>query len=185
MTDMMHENFFVEEYRCEYFVSKEMKQVWAAELDLYRVFERACRANNLTYYWAYGNLLGAARHQGFIPWDDDIDVFLFRKDYEKLCSIAKDVFKYPYFFQNEHTDPGAHIAFSKLRNCETSAILDFERPYKYLYNQGIFLDIFPIDNVPDNQNELKVLERKIKRIKYRTVRWARIFDSRKFYFGRR
>lgn len=185
MADIIQDDFLDEEYRCDYFVSKKVKRVWAVELDLYNVFESVCKKNNLTYYWAYGNLLGAVRHKGFIPWDDDIDVFLFREDYEKLCSIGKDMFTYPYFFQNEHTDPGSHIAFSKLRNCETSAILDFEKPYNYLFNQGIFLDIFPLDKVPDNQEDLKILEQKIRKYKYSTVRWARIFDSRKFYFGRK
>lgn len=179
------EGFLLEEIRCDYQISEKMKKVWATELDLYRAFDFVCKEYDIKYFWAYGNLLGAARHEGFIPWDDDIDVFVPRADYEKLCSIANKAFKHPYFFQNEHTDPGSHIAFSKLRNSETAAILDFEKPYKYKYNQGIFLDIFPMDNIPDDPHELEKLRKRIKCLKSNTVKWARIFNSKEYYFGRK
>ena len=82
------------------------------------------------------------------PWDDDIDVVMPREDYERLCSIGPSEFSRPYFFQNEDTDRFFARNYSKLRNSETTAILDHERGYRYPFNQGIFIDIFPIDHVP-------------------------------------
>lgn len=179
------ESFYLEEVRCDYTISAQMKKVWAEEIKLYGLFCDVCHKHGIRHFWAYGNLLGAARHQGFIPWDDDIDVFVSRKDYEKLCLIAEEEFRAPYFFQNDHTDPGAHIAFGKLRNSETTAILDFEAKSRYRYNQGIFLDIFPLDNVPDDPQELAAFTKKIVFWKRMTQKWARMFDSRSFYFGRK
>lgn len=178
------ESFYQEEVRCDYTISTKMKKVWAEELKLYGIFQDICDKRGIHCFWAYGNLLGAARHQGFIPWDDDIDVFVSRKDYEKLCEVAAEDFETPYFFQNDRTDPGAHIAFGKLRNSMTTAILDFEAPSRYKYNQGIFLDIFPLDNVPDDPEELAIFTKEIAFWKRMTQKWARMFDARTFYFGR-
>lgn len=179
------EEFYREEVRCDYTISADMKKVWAAELEIYSVFKDVCDRHGIRYFFSYGNLLGAARHQGFVPWDDDIDVFVSRKDYEKLCAIAKDAFSEPYFFQNDHTEPGSHIAFGKLRNSNTTAILDFEAPSRYRYNQGIALDIFPLDNVPDDPEELAAFTKKIVFYKKMTQKWARMFDSRRITFGRK
>ncbi len=77
-------------------------------------FDQVCREYNLTYFVFYGTLLGAARHQGFIPWDDDIDVVLFRDDYETFQAVAPWEFTEPYFFQNSYTD-NMIWPFSKIR----------------------------------------------------------------------
>lgn len=82
------DKFFEAEERCGYHISEKMKKVWAVELKLLDYFDQLCREHNLRYYIAYGTLLGAVRHQGFIPWDDDIDVVMFRDDYEKLKVIS-------------------------------------------------------------------------------------------------
>lgn len=179
------ESFYREEVRCDYTITAKMKKVWAEELKLYGIFQEVCDRYGIRCFWAYGNLLGAARHQGFIPWDDDIDVFVSREDYRKLCEIAGEAFHELYFFQNDHTDPGSHIAFGKLRNSLTTAILDFEAPSRYRYNQGIFLDIFPLDNVPDDPEELAAFTKEIVFWKRMTQKWARMFDGRSFYFGRK
>ena len=132
-----------------------MKKIWAVELDLLNEFSSACSKHNLKWFAHAGTLLGAVRHHGFIPWDDDIDVMMPRADYERLYSIGPDVFSHPYFFQNENTDPFFCRSFSRLRNSNTSAIQVWEKDYAYPYNQGIFIDIFPYDNLPDDEEELK------------------------------
>lgn len=160
------DSFFEEEVRNDYLVSTEMKKIWAVELDLLNEFMNVCRKYNIEYHTIGGTLLGAARHKGFIPWDDDIDVQMFRKDYEKLLSVADKAFSHPYFLQTEYSDPGYSKGFAKLRNSETSAIPINDVHCNLKYNQGIFIDIFPLDNIPDDLNErekfLKDLNRENK-----------------------
>ena len=144
------ENFLNEEIRDGYLVSCEIKKIWAVELDLLSEFSRVCQENNIQYFADGGSLLGAIRHKGFIPWDDDIDVMMFRDQYQKLCKIANKAFRHPYFFQTEYTDPGSLRGHAQLRNSLTTGILKSEMNRKGYFNQGIFLDIFPIDSIPDD-----------------------------------
>lgn len=144
------EGFLDEEVRCGYTVTRQMKEVWAIELDLLTELLRVCDKYNIKIFASGGTLLGAVRHKGFIPWDDDIDMMMFREDYEKLCNVAKDEFEYPYFFQTEYTDPGSLRCNAQLRNSMTTAILTVEnddRSQTHKYNQGIFIDIMPLDNI--------------------------------------
>lgn len=147
-------SFFEEEVRCDHLITKEMKKVWAAEMNILEEFDKICSAHHLRYYVAYGTLLGAVRHQGFIPWDDDIDVWMFREDYETLKKIAAQEVRAPYFFQDTYTDTMLW-AFSKIRDSRTTAIENFNIPKSF--NQGMFIDIFPLDDVPDDINHKKYI----------------------------
>lgn len=103
-----------------------------------------CRKYGLKYYVGYGGLLGIVRHKGFIPWDDDVDVMMFREDYEKFLEISKVDFNYPYELQIPK-EKGYYYGFAKIRNSNTTAISEV---FKYQpYNHGMYLDIFPMDNV--------------------------------------
>lgn len=144
----IEESFFLSEEREGYVVSSEMKKVWAVELDLLNEFSRICEKLGLKWFVHAGTMLGAVRHQGFIPWDDDIDVVLPRRDYDRLCEVGTSFFTHPYFFQNEDTDRFFARNFSRLRRSDTTAILDNEKEYQYPFNQGIFIDIFPMDHIP-------------------------------------
>ena len=84
------ESFFEEEYKCDFKVDVVRKKVWAIEIDLLLEFDRVCKKHGLKYFLAFGSLLGAIRHQGFIPWDDDMDVVMPRDDYQKLWLYAED-----------------------------------------------------------------------------------------------
>lgn len=147
------EGFFKEECRCGYTISAQMKKVWAVELDLLNELARVCKKHSISFYLEGGSLLGAVRHKGIIPWDDDIDVVMFRKDYDRLCEIGANEFKHPYFFQTEQTDKGSLRGHVQLRNSETTGILNSEFKTGRIFNQGIFLDIFPLDNVPNDPTE--------------------------------
>ena len=135
------------ETRNGYFISAEMKKVWAVEMELLKKLMEVCEKHHLRIWAEGGTLLGTIRHKGYIPWDDDIDMAMPRKDYDKLQEIAKDEFKTPYFFQSGYTDIFPY-GMIKIRKDGTTAITVGSVPYQF--HQGIFIDIFPIDTVPDD-----------------------------------
>ncbi len=143
-------NFFQEEERSGFLVTEKRKKVWAAGLRMLELFDTVCRKYDLKYFVYYGTLLGAVRHQGFVPWDDDIDVVMLREDYEKFQAVAPAEIQEPYFFQNSYTDR-LLWPFSKIRDSRTTAI---EPKFAKVegFHQGIFMDIFPLDSVPDGKN---------------------------------
>lgn len=135
-----------DEYIDGYFVSSKTKKIWNIELDMLKLLDDIYKKYSLKYFVAYGTLLGAVRHKGFVPWDDDIDVFMLRDDYNKLARIAPAEIQSPYFFQNVYTDDMVW-AISKIRDSRTCAV---EFPdMAETFNQGIFIDIFPIDSSGD------------------------------------
>jgi len=140
---ILPESFFKPETICDFYVDEKRKKIWAILIDLLVEFDRVCRKYDLRYYVAYGSLIGLVRHNGFIPWDDDIDVCLPREDYDKLMSLTEE-FDQPYFLQIPGKDHEYFFSFAKLRNSNTTAISNAFR-YEH-FNQGLFLDIFPLDN---------------------------------------
>lgn len=162
------EGFLEAETRCGHFVSKEMKEVWAVELDLLSELLRVCKKHNLKIFASDGTLLGAIRHKGFIPWDDDIDMMMFREDYEKLCEIAPKEFNDPYFFQTVDTDPELVLPFAKLRNSKTTAI----QISSAKYNQGMGIDIFPLDSVVDDKELFKQQCKEAARYRSKMLRYG-------------
>jgi lipopolysaccharide cholinephosphotransferase len=157
--------FFREEVICGYTVSRKMKEVWAVELDLLTQVDNVCSKYGIKYFASGGTLLGAIRHQGFIPWDDDIDLAMTRSEYDRLCDIASKEFTYPYFFQTEYTDHGSLRGHAQVRNSLTTGILKGELKSGKKINQGIFIDIFPLDGVSDNQHEYVMSINKIQKLK--------------------
>lgn len=137
----------------------QLLAVKKVQCDLLRKFIEVCQENNLTYCAFYGTLLGAIRHDGFIPWDDDVDVVMPRKDYDKLQKIANYVFEPPYFLQTPENDNCFYGGYAKLRNSATTGIE--ERDRKQDCNRGIWIDIFPLDNVPANEKKKKTQFREI------------------------
>lgn len=151
------DSFFNPEEKCGYQVTHESKMLWAVILDLMVEFDRVCKQYQIKYCLDSGSLLGAVRHGGFIPWDNDADVIMLRSEYERLCHIASKAFEHPYFWQTNDTDPGTMRRHGQLRNSMTTGILMDETKNgipSFGFNQGIFLDIFVLDEVPDDTEEL-------------------------------
>lgn len=152
----------------ELIVSASTKRLWAVLLDLYVEFARVCKKNGLRFYADSGTMIGALRHNGFIPWDDDIDLLMPRSDYEKLCQIAANEFAAPYFWQTNQSDPGTCRGHAQFRNSLTTGILKSEmvdgKP-TYSFNQGVFIDVFPLDNVPNDKKERDAFCGQIQRYK--------------------
>ena len=154
-------------------VSADTKKLWAVELDLLCELDRVCKKYQIRYSLAYGTLLGAVRHQGFIPWDNDSDVVLLREDYDKLCRVAGEEFKGRYFLQTDENTPDAVRGHAQLRNSETTAILKGEMVGQvplYEFNQGVFIDIFPLDALPDDESERHLFLAQINHAKQRLIR---------------
>lgn len=141
------DSFFQEEERDGCVVSAELKKLWAVQLDLLCEFDRVCRKHGLKYVLDFGTLLGAVRHKGYIPWDDDLDVSMLREDYDRLMEIGPKEFKEPYFLQSQTTDKYYDDYVTKLRRSDTCYMTDNSKSSGDKYNQGIFIDIFVFDNV--------------------------------------
>lgn len=119
-------------------------KLWETEQQILDVIDRVCRENGLRYSLAYGTLLGAVRHGGFIPWDDDIDVMMPREDYEKLIEIWPSVAPEGYLLETERMYNDYVNTFLKIRKNHTT-FLQFESEKNVSHHKGIFVDIFPAD----------------------------------------
>lgn len=156
---------------CGYEVSAQMKRLWAMELDMAKAFVAVCEKYHLKYWMMGGTLLGAVRHQGFIPWDNDMDLAMPRKDFNKLLEIGPTVFQSPLFFQIPATENEKYFrTYVRIRNSNGTAVLKDE--YDQGVNCGVFIDIFCLDEIPNTDWRRKVYFRKIKEIA-KMARFAR------------
>ena len=115
-------------------------------LDLLVEFDRICRASNIKYFLSCGTLLGAVRHHGFIPWDNDADVEMLREDYEKFAAVCpKLIQNEKFFFQDSSTDPNYNWPYGKLRTKGTRYIRPGQSDLKQ--KDGICIDIFVLDTM--------------------------------------
>ena len=148
-----------------------LEMLHEVQIEILDEIVRICKKYNLVYYLVGGTLIGAVRHKGFIPWDDDLDIGMPRKDYEKFIKVAKDELKSKYYLHDISTDKKYWQCFLKIRKNNTlfdeTMIEDIET------HKGIFIDIFPYDN----------LEK--KNIFYK-IKWSilrNLFDFSLYYRG--
>lgn len=121
-------------------------------IELLDEFVRVCKQYNLRYYLEGGSILGAVRHKGMIPWDDDVDVSMPRKDYETLRHLG-NVWKDGYRLGDYETTPGYTYDFLKLEDLNTT-LIEKTSP---IYIGGVFLDIFPLDNIPNEEANQQII----------------------------
>lgn len=149
----INKDFYKEEMRNDYLVTEKQKHVWAVEIDLLNELMELCKKHDIKIYVRAGTLLGAIRHKGFIPWDDDIDVSISRSDLRRLETFANLELKEPYFLQTALTDRRFFFGFGRLRNSDTTAYLKYyDSPD---YNNGIFIDLIAVDGLVDKEWKLK------------------------------
>ena len=136
---------------------KNIKKEWnAAILDILKTFISICHTHNLRYYCCAGTAIGAVRHHGMIPWDDDIDVIMPRPDYDRFLEIARHEYFGNYEVVTPYNNERYPLYFSKLVNKNTTLIEEKERPCII----GLFVDIFPLDATADDVEQAKALQRK-------------------------
>src|SRR5699024_6110897 len=121
------------------------------QLEILKEFDRFCKEHNIKYQLYAGTLLGAIRHKGFIPWDDDIDIAMTRDQYERF--LEKYINNERYFLQNFQTDYNYFRQFSRLRKNNT--VFRQEQYSNLDIHHGIFIDIFPLDNVEETYDKEK------------------------------
>lgn len=156
------EHFLEEEVRCGYVVTEKQKKIWAVELDLLAEFMRVCDKYDLKWFVGYGSLLGVIRHKGFIPWDNDIDIAITRQSFNRLCEVAVSEFHEPYFLQTPVTEEGRYFRTS-CKFCNSLTTGASEREWLQGINCGMFMDIFILDEIPDDD---KTVEKMFDRVSY-------------------
>lgn len=126
----------------------QLRQLKIIELDMLDELARICDANEINYFLSGGTCLGAARHKGFIPWDDDIDVGMLREDYDRFAQACKTELKDGFVFQDMSTEPNCGLIFGKIRKKGTV----YSETYSshIAMSQGVWIDIFPYDRVSNN-----------------------------------
>ena len=170
----LREHFLEPETRCDFLVDENRKKLWKCLLDMLEILDRTCKEHGLRYFLFYGSLLGAVRHKGFIPWDDDLDIVMPRPDFDRVQKILEKELEPPYFLQNFKTDPGFASSYFKIRNSETAAITPFFVKRHIPANLGVFIDIHSIDGLPETRFARHCADRVRSLVKvamYKKVRW--------------
>lgn len=133
--------------------NEELRRLQLVQLQILKEFDKVCRENDIKYILDAGTLLGAVRHKGFIPWDDDIDVRMLRSEYEKFREIACKDFSDTIYFQDYRNEKAYPWLYSKVRMYGTRAVRVGQEHLGM--RDGIFIDIFPCDGIPADEKAFK------------------------------
>lgn len=154
-----------------------LKKLQMAELDILKEVVRVCEKNELTYYLVGGTLLGAIRHKGFIPWDDDLDIAMPREDYEKFLRISKSEMKAGYWVHFIDSDANYWLPFAKVK--KEGTIFDEQNSKNIESDKGIFIDIFPLDNARREKSIFQNIQARICKKMSTIILWKRGFYKHK------
>ena len=142
--------------------SLSLKEIQQEELYIMTEFDRVARAHNLKYSLCAGSLIGAVRHQGFIPWDDDIDVTMPRPDYEKLIQLNQSQTLWPSHLQMKCFEDGTlESPYMKLFDTRTKVV---EHNFTQKDVTSLWIDIFPVDGLPNDEKAIKKHYKKANRL---------------------
>lgn len=125
---------------------EEFRKMQLLELDMLKEFDRVCRENDIKYTIFGGTMLGAVRHKGYIPWDDDADIAMLREEYEKFRAVAFQMNPQICYFQDNENDKEYRWGYGKLRRTGTKFVRVGQEHLKC--KTGVFVDVFPMDDIP-------------------------------------
>ena len=134
-------------------------------LEMLIEFDAICTKNKLQYWLDSGSLLGAVRHQGFIPWDDDIDIAMPVEDYCKFIEVAQSELSRDIFLQTSKTDKKFKFDYIKLRSNKARIVEFHEKDRQIKYHQGVFVDIFPMLAIENTEENKKFYDNTLKAIR--------------------
>lgn len=135
----------------EVYTTEQLQQLHKIEIDILVEIERVCAVLDIQCFADWGTLLGAVRHKGFIPWDDDIDVSMMRSDYDRFMVEAPKVLQSGYTLQHYYVDSNTPTYHAKIRRDGTRFVEDYIE--KMPIHQGVFVDIFPYDKTANDKKE--------------------------------
>ncbi len=151
----------------KYISDANLKKLHQVEVDMLKEIDEFCKKNDITYFLIYGSLLGSIRHKGFIPWDDDLDIGMFREDYEKFIKIFPQTNKSPMYVQCMENDPNYWLSFAKIRKSNTLMLEENNKDLNI--NSEIFIDVFPFDKAKDGGYKKIIIRANIIRIITSTI----------------
>lgn len=150
-------SYFEDEVRDGFYVPGMMKHAWAAQLEILEDISKVCERYHITYFADCGTLLGAVRHGGFIPWDDDVDICMKRQDYQKFLAVAEEALPEGYSILSIHNDENYDELFARVVNSRT---IRLDQPFLDRFHGFPFvcgIDIFPMDFLPTDWEEAIIL----------------------------
>lgn len=160
----------------------QLRKLQLEMLELLMEFDRICRKHHIRYFLSCGTLLGAVRHKGFIPWDDDIDVEMLRSDYAYFCSVCeREIDRERFFFQDHRNDANYRWFYGKMRKKETGFIRVGQRHLRQ--RSGICMDVFVLDEICESALGQRVHEVICRG--FRKILWSTIGQFEASGFGKR
>lgn len=147
--------YFKDEYREGFLVESMVKRAWAAQMEVLGHIIRICEKYDIKYWAMWGTLLGAIRHSGYIPWDDDLDIAMKRVDYDRFLQVAKNELPDGYVVMSPYTEPEWKEQITRVNNSHSIKFTDdfLDEYHGFPYSTGI--DIFPYDYVPDSESQCR------------------------------
>lgn len=148
------DSYFEDEVREGFFVPSMMKRCWAAQIEVLEVIKKICKKYQIQYFAEWGTLLGAIRHKGMIPWDDDLDICMKRRDYEKFLEVAEKELPDGYWIMNYRTYDTDNM-ISKVSNCKSPLLSEKDLPGAHGYPYTVCVDLFQLDFLPKDLEKQK------------------------------